>query len=211
MSSMTYVTDAATLGTGLLLARLILGVLMVAHGGQKLFGWLGGYGIAGTAGFFEQLGFRPGRLFVVTASLSEVVGGLLLALGLFGPVGPALLLSVMIVAAISVHWKNGLFAGTNGIEGTVLSPDPPARDQIKSYALGYVVAGGSNPSANVCFSTVNVSSGTVGCSGDTDNGAYTRGNLVTVEVQSNVPVFLGAIFGASTFPVSAKSTVLINN
>ena len=99
-----------TLGTGLLLARLILGVLMVAHGGQKLFGWLGGYGIAGTAGYFEQLGFRPGRLFVITASLSEVASGLLIALGLLGPVGPALLLSVMIVAAISVHWKNGLFA-----------------------------------------------------------------------------------------------------
>ena len=52
MSATTYVTDAVTLGTGLLLARLILGVLMAAHGSQKLFGWLGGYGIAGTAGFF---------------------------------------------------------------------------------------------------------------------------------------------------------------
>jgi putative oxidoreductase len=120
MSPTTYVTDAVTLGTGLLLARLILGVLMVAHGGQKLFGWLGGYGIAGTAGFFEQLGFRPGRLFVVTASLSEMVSGTLIALGLFGPVGPALLLSVMIVAAVSVHWKGGLFAGTNGIEVPLL-------------------------------------------------------------------------------------------
>jgi putative oxidoreductase len=120
MSSTTYVTDAVTLGTGLLLARLILGVLMVAHSGQKLFGWLGGYGLAGTAGFFEQLGFRPGRLFVVTASLSEAVSGILIALGLFGPVGPALLLSVMLVAAVSVHWKNGLFAGTNGIEVPLL-------------------------------------------------------------------------------------------
>jgi putative oxidoreductase len=120
MSPTTYITDAATLGTGLLFARLILGVLMVAHGGQKLFGWLGGYGLAGTAGFFEQLGFRPGRLFVVTASLSEVVSGVLIALGLFGPVGPALLLSVMLVAAVSVHWKNGLFAGTNGIEVPLL-------------------------------------------------------------------------------------------
>lgn len=120
MSPTTYLTDPDTLGTGLLLARLILGVLMVAHGGQKLFGWLGGYGIAGTAGFFEQLGFRPGRLFAVTASLSEVVSGILIALGLFGPVGPALLLSVMIVAAVSVHWKNGLFAGTNGVEVPLL-------------------------------------------------------------------------------------------
>jgi putative oxidoreductase len=116
----TYLPDVVSLGTGLLLARLILGVLMVAHGGQKLFGWLGGYGIAGTAGYFEQLGFRPGKLFAVTASLSEVVSGLLIALGLFGPVGPALLLSVMIVAAVSVHWKGGLFAGTNGIEVPLL-------------------------------------------------------------------------------------------
>ena len=120
MSPTTYIPDAVSLGTGLLLARLVLGVLMVAHGGQKLFGWLGGYGIAGTAGFFEQLGFQPGRLFVVTASLSEVVSGVLIALGLFGPVGPALLLSVMIVAAVSVHWKGGLFAGTNGIEVRLL-------------------------------------------------------------------------------------------
>jgi putative oxidoreductase len=120
MSPTTSVADAATLGTGLLLARLILGVLMVAHGGQKLFGWLGGYGLAGTAGFFEQLGFRPGKLFAVTASVSEVVSGILIALGLFGPVGPALLLSVMIVAAVSVHWRNGLFAATNGIEVPLL-------------------------------------------------------------------------------------------
>jgi putative oxidoreductase len=120
MSPATYFLDAATLGTGLLLARLVLGGLMVAHSGQKLFGWLGGYGIAGTAGFFEQLGFRPGRLFVVTASLSEMGSGILIALGLLGPVGPALLLSVMIVAAVSVHWKNGLFAGTSGIEVPLL-------------------------------------------------------------------------------------------
>lgn len=127
MSPTTYVTDAATLGTGLLLGRLILGVLMAAHGAQKLLGWFGGYGIAGTAGYFEQLGFRPARLFVITASLSEVASGILLALGLFGPVGPALLLSVMIAAAVSVHWKNGIFAATNGIEVPLL------------YATGAVV------------------------------------------------------------------------
>ena len=120
MSTTTYIPDAVTLGMGLLLARLILGVLMAAHGSQKLFGWFGGYGIAGTAGFFEQLGFRPGRLFVITAALSEVASGILIALGLLGPVGPALLLSVMIVAAISVHWKNGVFATVNGIEVPLL-------------------------------------------------------------------------------------------
>jgi putative oxidoreductase len=120
MSTTTYMTDPVSLGTGLLLGRLILGALMVGHGTQKLFGWFGGYGIAGTAGYFEQLGFRPGRLFVITAAFSEVASGILIALGLLGPIGPALLLSVMIVAAISVHWKNGVFATANGIEVPLL-------------------------------------------------------------------------------------------
>jgi putative oxidoreductase len=105
---------------GLLLARLILGTLMAAHGFQKLFGWFGGYGLSGTAGFFDSLGFRPGRVFAALAGGAEVAGGLLLALGLFGPIGPALVVSVMIVAAGSVHWQHGLFASTNGIELTLL-------------------------------------------------------------------------------------------
>lgn len=102
--------------TGLLLARLTLGVLMAAHGSQKLFGWFGGYGLAGTAGFFETLGFRPGRLFAATAAAAEVGGGVLLAVGLLEPFAAALIVSVMIVAAASVHWQNGLFAMSNGIE-----------------------------------------------------------------------------------------------
>src|SRR5437762_3853582 len=92
--------------TGLLIARLVFGLMMAAHGAQKLFGWFGGHGLAGTAGFLEALGFRPGRAFATTASVSEFGSGLLVALGLFGPVGPALMLSVMIVAAVSVHLKN---------------------------------------------------------------------------------------------------------
>src|SRR5258706_4134364 len=94
---------------GLLIARLVLGLLMAAHVAQRLFGWFGGHGLAGTAGFFESLGFRPGRLFATAAALGEVGSGLLVTLGLLGPIGPALMLSVMIVAA-SVHWPNGVFA-----------------------------------------------------------------------------------------------------
>lgn len=105
---------------GLIIVRLVFGLLIAAHGAQKLFGWFGGHGLAGTAGFLETLGFRPGRLFATTASLAEVVSGLLIALGLFGPVGPALMLSVMIVAAVSVHLKNGLFAMSGGIELALL-------------------------------------------------------------------------------------------
>jgi putative oxidoreductase len=105
---------------GLLLARLVFGTLMAAHGSQKLFGWFGGYGLEGTGGFFETLNFRPGRLFAAAASLGEVAGGLLMALGFLGPIGPALVLSVMIVAAVSVHLRQGLFATSNGIEVPLL-------------------------------------------------------------------------------------------
>ncbi|HEV3061131.1 MAG TPA: DoxX family protein [Vicinamibacterales bacterium] len=105
---------------GLLIGRLVLGLMMSAHGTQKLLGWFGGYGLDGTGGFFEQLGFRPGRLFAAAAALAEIAGGLLMALGLLGPVGPAMVLAVMIVAAISVHWSHGLFATNNGIEVPLL-------------------------------------------------------------------------------------------
>jgi putative oxidoreductase len=102
--------------SGLVILRLILGLLTAAHGAQKLFGWFGGYGLTAVGGYFEGLGFKPGRLFALSASMSELAGGLLIALGLFGPVGPALMVSVMVVAAISVHWEHGVFAATNGIE-----------------------------------------------------------------------------------------------
>jgi putative oxidoreductase len=105
---------------GLLLGRLVLGLLMAAHGAQKAFGWFGGYGLAGTGGFFEQLGFRPGRLFAATAAATEITGGLLLAAGLLTPVAAALLVSVMIVAAVTVHLPQGLFAQNNGIEVPLL-------------------------------------------------------------------------------------------
>jgi putative oxidoreductase len=105
---------------GLLLLRVTLGVLMAAHGSQKLVGWFGGYGIDGTGQFFEALGFRPGRFFAAAAGAAETTGGALVALGWLGPIGGTLVLSVMIVAAISVHWQHGLFAATNGIEVPVL-------------------------------------------------------------------------------------------
>jgi len=112
--------DVATASIGLLIVRVALGLLMAAHGSQKLLGWFGGHGLAGTAGFFDSLGFRPGRFFATLASATEVTSGLLLALGFLGPVGPALIISVMIVAAVSMHLKNGLFAANGGIEVPLL-------------------------------------------------------------------------------------------
>ena len=101
---------------GLLILRLAVGLTMATHGGQKLFGWFGGYGIAGTGGFMESLGFRPGKVHATLAGLSELVGGLLIALGLLTPVGSALVLTVMVVAIGSVHLPKGFFVSDGGFE-----------------------------------------------------------------------------------------------
>lgn len=112
--------DVATVSIGLLLARVVIGLVMAAHGAQKLFGWFGGYGLNKTGEFFVQLGFTPGRAFAAAASLTEITSGLLVAFGFLGPIGPALMISVMIVAMITVHWEHGLFAANNGIEVPLL-------------------------------------------------------------------------------------------
>lgn len=117
---LTTAVDVTTAATGLLVARIVLGLLMAAHGSQKLFGWFGGHGLAATGGMFEHLGFRPGKMFATAAAATEFTSGILVALGLLGPIGPALMISVMIVAAASVHAKNGLFATSNGIEVPLL-------------------------------------------------------------------------------------------
>src|SRR6266487_4038058 len=90
------------------------------HGTQKLFGWFGGYGLSGTAGFLEQLGFVPGRRNALFAGLAETAGGLLLALGLATPVAAAMIVGVMVVAAISVHLKHGFFVHNQGYEYTLV-------------------------------------------------------------------------------------------
>ena len=108
------------MSVGLLILRLVVGLGLAAHGAQKLFGWFGGYSIAGTGQFFEGLGFRPGRLHAVQAGLAEVFGGLFLAAGFLTPFGAAAVVAVMLVAAVSVHLKAGYFAHTGGYEYTLV-------------------------------------------------------------------------------------------
>src|SRR6185503_13140242 len=105
---------------GLFLLRITVGLTLAAHGAQKLLGWFGGYGIAGTAGWLESVGFRPGRLHAILAGVTEIGGGLLLAIGLATPLGAAIVASVMIVAAAIVHLKNGFFITGGGVEYNVV-------------------------------------------------------------------------------------------
>jgi putative oxidoreductase len=103
----------------LLIVRLIVGLGFAAHGAQKLFGVFGGYGLAGTGGYFESQGWKPGKLFAAAAGTSELVGGLLVATGLLGPIGPMFVIATM-VTAISVHWPAGFFGQSGGYELALL-------------------------------------------------------------------------------------------
>jgi putative oxidoreductase len=101
---------------GLLILRLVFGLTLVAHAVQKLFGWFGGGGIAGTAPLTEQLGFRPARLQAVLAGLVEAGGGLFLAAGLFSPLAAVMIIAVMLVASVTVHVAKGFFVQKGGYE-----------------------------------------------------------------------------------------------
>jgi putative oxidoreductase len=105
---------------GLLLLRLTVGLTLAAHGAQKLFGWFGGHGIDAVGQMFGALGFQPGRRHALMASVVEIGSGLLLALGLLTPLAAALVFSVMIVAAVAVHVKNGFFITGGGFEYTLV-------------------------------------------------------------------------------------------
>ena len=100
----------------LLVLRVVVGLLFVGHGTQKHFGWFGGHGLSGTAGFFENLGLRPGRLHALAGGLGEAGGGALLALGLLTPIGAAAIIGVMTVAIIVVHLSKGVWVTNGGYE-----------------------------------------------------------------------------------------------
>ena len=103
-------------GLAALVLRVPVGIILVAHGAQKLFGWFGGYGLEGTGQFMSSLGLEPGYLMALLAGSAEFFGGLALILGLL--TRPAALVSAftMVVALFSAHIGNGLFMSNNGYE-----------------------------------------------------------------------------------------------
>lgn len=99
--------------TGLLILRLVLGLTMAAHGYNKFFG---GGGIAGTAGWFDSMGMKPGKLHARLAATTELAAGIGLAVGLLTPVCGAAFVALMFVAAWTVHRANGFFIVKEGWE-----------------------------------------------------------------------------------------------
>jgi putative oxidoreductase len=101
---------------GLLILRVVVGGLFVGHGTQKLFGWFGGHGPDGTGGFFEDLGYTPGRTMAIVAGACEAGAGAMLVLGLLTPLAAAIIIGVMINASLAVHADKGLWNSNGGYE-----------------------------------------------------------------------------------------------
>lgn len=101
---------------GLAVLRTILGLLLMGHGAQKLFGWFQGQGLRDTGDSFDAIGLRPGRYQATTAGLSETVGGALIATGFLTPVGCALITGVMTQAITTVHAGKGPWFTDGGWE-----------------------------------------------------------------------------------------------
>ena len=99
-----------------LILRAPIGLILTAHGAQKLFAWFGGYGLEGTGQWMASIGMTPGYLMALLAGSAEFFGGLALVLGLVTRPAAAVAAFTMLVAIFTVHISNGLFMSNNGYE-----------------------------------------------------------------------------------------------
>ena len=107
---------SATVNVGLLILRIVVGLLFAGHGAQKLFGWFGGRGMAGHTGSMERLGMSPAPVWAWISALAEFLGGFGLLFGLLTPLAAVGLLGSMIVAIAKVHWPKGVWNANGGFE-----------------------------------------------------------------------------------------------
>jgi putative oxidoreductase len=101
---------------GLAFLRIVIGLTMAAHGAQKAFGWWSGPGPEGWRRAVTAMGYRPGALWAAVSTLAELVGGLLLAIGLFTPFAAAVLIAQSVVIIGQVHLPKGFWNRNSGYE-----------------------------------------------------------------------------------------------
>lgn len=107
---------ASNAGYAALVLRIPVGIILAAHGAQKLFGWFGGYGLEGTGQWLASIGLVPGVLMAFLAGSAEFFGGLLLVLGLLTRPAAAVAAFTLLVAIFAVHFEHGLLLTNNGYE-----------------------------------------------------------------------------------------------
>jgi putative oxidoreductase len=103
-------------GAAALILRVPVGLILAAHGAQKLFAWFGGYGLEGTGQWMTSIGLEPGYWLALMAGSAEFFGGIALALGLLTRPAAVVTAFTMLIAIFSVHINNGLFMANNGYE-----------------------------------------------------------------------------------------------
>jgi len=120
------------------LLRAGLGIILIAHGCQKLFGMFGGMGLNANAALFQRLGYSPGMFWGTLVGCTETIGGILLVLGLF--TRPAAL-SIVIFMIFSIHFTSakGFFWSQGGMEYSIL---------ILLVALVFLIRGAGNYSVD---------------------------------------------------------------
>src|SRR5438105_6340645 len=104
------------LDAGLLVLRLVIGLIVAAHGAQKLFGWWSGPGMAGWIGAMNRMRIRPAVPWAWMSALAELLGGLGLAVGLLTPLPSLAIAGAMLVAIALVHWPRGFWSTKGGYE-----------------------------------------------------------------------------------------------
>lgn len=115
-TSLVHKVISSNAGIAPLALRIPAGIIFMAHGAQKLFGWFGGGGLAGTAQWLSAMGIEPGLLMALLAGGTEFFGGLALILGLLIRPAALGLAFTMLMAIFNVHIANGLFMSNNGYE-----------------------------------------------------------------------------------------------
>lgn len=116
MKNLINKTLVSSAGLEAVILRVPIGIILAAHGSQKLFAWFGGYGLEGTGQWMASVGLNPGFVMALLAGSAEFFGGVALILGLFTRPAAVISAMTMLVALFWVHWGNGFFLDTHGIE-----------------------------------------------------------------------------------------------
>ena len=130
---------ATNAGWGPLALRVPVGIIFIAHGAQKLFGWYGGGGLEGTAQVMASLGLEPGYLMALLAGSAEFLGGVLLVAGFLVRPAGAVLAFTMIVAIFAAHFQSGLFLANGGYEYGLA---------LLAVSVSLLISGGGRASAD---------------------------------------------------------------
>ncbi len=135
------------------LLRATLGLILIPHGCQKLFGWFGGMGFEKFAALFDKLGYKPGAFWVAVVALTEVVGGLMLVFG-FCTRFAALAVAIFMINAVWFTSAKGFFWTNGGAEFSILLlvvvagvPGARQRQPVDRREDGPGVLGASGPSS----------------------------------------------------------------